>query len=785
MNVYEIFTKITMQNAVSGVMATIARDVLHLEGGIGRLSKAFGELGRTSVAMAGGLSAAGGLGIAYGLKSAVEHAKELGHQLVQVQRTGISAAEYAKAYDVIMKLPSAVPGTTSAGGAKVWAELFSVLGADETTKNLDRLSAFTMSLANTKGIGFNEAAENLRDMVRSADLLRKFVDPKTHQVSHERLEHFLEIGARVITATRGVVGPATWLALAQQGGPVLSTMSDEGLMTMGIVAQYMKGLRAGTALTSAFQQFGGGIMRQSSAEEAAALGLIGPGSLGEGGGPSWARGAHGGGHWRPGRGAGRIIFDEKTLDTPFARALQTDPAIAAQILEQQLLAHGFDTVEKQTKELFKVFGRATTQRLFSDLLGNLPQLLEERHRMLQAIGITAGNQLANTQDPEQAMRNLNAAYEDMIGKISLPGAIAAIPTMKTVGDFFLGMSNWAVKPENAEILANIGIGLGYLSAFMISGGTAAILGALGPAGWLVGGLTALGIATYTYQDSIKNFLFGETGTLSTIQKAITGMFQGIIDWIASYIPAWMKKTNYEGGAFGGGGIIGTSFGGRGGGVVGGGGGRFNGLGLGPGTAARGTLLGNQKLAYAAAIAEGLPPTAAKALVANLSGESLRNPADYHWDVSHMAQGVGQWDPARAAAIKAHFGKFPKDMTVGEQTAASIWEMKTKYPATYRALMGGGSPESMIDALVRDYERPRDKAGAINQRQRYYRGLPSGIANSPHERPAVIHNTMYLDGEVVHRSVVRRLVRGMTHPTTAPYHDGSRHWTPPDAGLVGV
>jgi hypothetical protein len=49
----------------------------------------------------------------------------------------------------------------------------------------------------------------------------------------------------------------------------------------------------------------------------------------------------------------------------------------------------------------------------------------------------------------------------------------------------------------------------------------------------------------------------------------------------------------------------------------------------------------------------------------------------------------------------------------------------------------------------------------------------------------IHNEMTLDGAVVHRSVVKRMVRGMTHPTTAPYHDGSRHWTPPDSGLVGV
>jgi hypothetical protein len=60
-----------------------------------------------------------------------------------------------------------------------------------------------------------------------------------------------------------------------------------------------------------------------------------------------------------------------------------------------------------------------------------------------------------------------------------------------------------------------------------------------------------------------------------------------------------------------------------------------------------------------------------------------------------------------------------------------------------------------------------------------------IRRPPPRHDTHIHNVMYLDGEVLHQSVVKRMVKGMTHPTTAPYHDGSRHWTPPDSGLVGV
>jgi hypothetical protein len=243
MQVYEIFTRLTLENKVSGVLAVMAKEVLGLEGGISRLQAKLGGLNRTSLAVFGGVGFAAGGAMALGLKAAAESAKELGHQLVQVQKLGLSVSEFAKAREIIMSLPSSVPGTTSATGAKIYGEMFSILGADETGKNLDKLAAFTMSIANTKGEGFGAAAEHLRDMVRSADLLRKFVDPATGQTDYKRLDNFLDIGARVITGTHGVVGPETWLALAQQGGPVLSTMTDEGLMTMAIVAQYMKGAR--------------------------------------------------------------------------------------------------------------------------------------------------------------------------------------------------------------------------------------------------------------------------------------------------------------------------------------------------------------------------------------------------------------------------------------------------------------------------------------------------------------------------------------------------------------
>jgi tetratricopeptide (TPR) repeat protein len=61
-------------------------------------------------------------------------------------------------------------------------------------------------------------------------------------------------------------------------------------------------------------------------------------------------------------------------------------------------------------------------------------------------------------------------------------------------------------------------------------------------------------------------------------------------------------------------------------------------------------------------------------------------------------------------------------------------------------------------------------------------------HASYHKPAThvhIENVMVLDGDVVHRSMTKRMVNASTHPTTGPYFDSSRHWAPPDMGIIGV
>ena len=138
----------------------------------------------------------------------------------------------------------------------------------------------------------------------------------------------------------------------------------------------------------------------------------------------------------------------------------------------------------------------------------------------------------------------------------------------------------------------------------------------------------------------------------------------------------------------------------------------------------GNLSANQKEAYAAARGEGLSEKAARALVANMSGEGLpRDAHRVHWDGSHFAHGIVQWDDDRSRKIRAQFGKMPEEMSVAEQTRAAIWEIRNngRFASTKRALEGDNAGD-MIDRLVRNYESPADKGGAIARRSQIYQGL---------------------------------------------------------------
>ncbi len=150
-----------------------------------------------------------------------------------------------------------------------------------------------------------------------------------------------------------------------------------------------------------------------------------------------------------------------------------------------------------------------------------------------------------------------------------------------------------------------------------------------------------------------------------------------------------------------------------------------------------SLQRNQWAAYHAAVGAGLSDVAARALVANMTGESLRHPDDVHPDPSRSnpnqkAHGIVQWDDNRSDAIQRHFGKLPNEMSVEDQTRAAIWEIQTfsTYGKTKDALFQPGrTAEQIVDVLVENYERPKDISGQQTIRKRFLPDVARVIASA--------------------------------------------------------
>lgn len=140
---------------------------------------------------------------------------------------------------------------------------------------------------------------------------------------------------------------------------------------------------------------------------------------------------------------------------------------------------------------------------------------------------------------------------------------------------------------------------------------------------------------------------------------------------------------------------------------------------------------NQQEAYNTLRTEGLTDKAAKILVANLSGESLENPADVHSDPSQRnrqqkAHGIASWDDFRSRRIENRFGSTPDKLSVTEQTKALVWEMKNHYKKAWSDLNNEELPESdRMYSVIKNFESPMDPVGQTNKRFAMYKNLDVG------------------------------------------------------------
>lgn len=730
---YEAAIHLSVTGGAAETMAVLISRILGANVEVAKLAKSLEGL---KIAAMGAVSAFVGFEMIKGVKNLADHAKELSHEMAQLEKLNqnMTASERNRVREWAGGAPGRVQGVTTAGAYKTYSEIRSLFGEESALKMGDTILRFGQVLGGLTG-NWDKVDQQVLKMVRAGDLLGKFTDPATHKTDYDKLQRFLDLGTKVINATGGMISPSTWFGLAQQGGPALSNMTDEGLLAMAMAAQGMGGMRAGTAMTSAYQQVIGGKGTQYAAQKLHDFGLVGDFDVGKGGHLLWHKGA---------------------LDTPWTRQMQKDPLEATQMLQEAMIKAGYDTIEKQVPVLFEAFGRQTTQRLVHDFLRNYPQMKGERGRLEAGQGVIgAGNVQAN-QDYMFAMHAFSAAWEDMMAKVGLPAAQAAIPMLKSVGQFFLNLGTWSFKPENADTLKLIAQGITVLGAALMAAGTVAILAALGPVGWIAGGITAIGIAVAAHGQDWKNWLESmramnwntiiaealEPAILAVkawflnLKNAIIEALQGIWQNMKENIGKLFHWTSYEGGGGGGGGMMNASYGG--------------------GAGASGAMSAGERAQYASMIRQYGGAEASNLLkiygtegaigYVGDSGSSF-GPFQLH----KGGPGSAGYDFMRETGLD------PADRSTVKAQILWMKEYGRKH-GVYSSQVWHGLRDRGVGSL-----RSSQRKGG--------------------DQEAAIHVHTHIDGVQVAHTVAKHATRLAQFPTSAPYFDGSRAFTTPDHGLA--
>jgi uncharacterized membrane protein YphA (DoxX/SURF4 family) len=514
MEAYKIGISMMMTGNYAQVLGALSKGLLGVHANVKELESGFGRL-RSVIEGAIGVFA--GEKLLRGLVEITEKTKDLSHELTQIKRLGVDDADFNAARRQAQRVTERVRGVTETQALEIYGLGYSMFGANESLQIMDPLARFFVASGNTTG---NYDVKQLQQMLRAADLTGQFTNPQTKQLDLERLQHFLDLGTRVQSVTHGAVGPQTWLGLAQQGAPALTHMSDEGLITEGILAQYLGGPRAGTALMSAYQQLVGGTMFKRNAEALQEIGMLKPGEWGVSG--------------------GHVMLSQEASKR-MSETLGKDPLAFTDKLIEQMAAAGITDPDRQSDELYRIFGRQTTQRMFSDLMRNRNQIRAERGRAMGAMSTDASNATANSEDVEQNLHNLSAAWDNLLLAVAGPDSKIEITVIGNLTSAFEGLTK-ILRGFPVPVLEGIGVALAAIGTALVGGGIALILGANAPIVAFVSGLAAAVAAAAALVDwqSVGARI---SGALSSIANAISAFWDKLKSIAGALNPATPGQTN--------------------------------------------------------------------------------------------------------------------------------------------------------------------------------------------------------------------------------------------------
>jgi hypothetical protein len=490
-----------MSSNHAAVLSALGSGLLGIQKHVNNLQNGFSRLG---IAIGGALSVTAGMALFGVMEKIVDKTKDYSDELVKLQRLGGAMAPAVasgdisrRAFDIAQRVPMSVTDILKITGAT-----YSILGQEDSMKVWEQLARFQFLMQSDKDF-HGDAGKDMAQFLRAGELGGRLTDPATHKAAVEELQKFLDLSAKVMTATHGMVTPQTMLGMTQQAGFSMRGMTDEGFMNMAIAAQAMGGPRAGTAMLSLYNQLAGGKMTPKAAQAMQDIGLLNAGE------------------WEQAKGGGVIVKED--AKARLEKLVGKNPMDFVDGILADFERRGITDPAEQRRKLADALSRQTSQRFVIEQMMNREQIAAERGRIGGAMGAGSGFDLLMNQSVTANMEALSNAWTNLLTAVAGPNSQNVIAVLQTLTGSINGVTA-AVNSANPETLKNLGMGLGILAGALVGGGGAAVFAAFGPAGWLVAGIIALGGAAVMYRKDITAFFDSLNAFFSRLRDSINGLF---------------------------------------------------------------------------------------------------------------------------------------------------------------------------------------------------------------------------------------------------------------------
>jgi hypothetical protein len=486
-NAYLIGVNLALSSNHRQVLQALSHGLLGINTNVNQVHTSFTRLG---TAIGGAFALFTGGVILRGLTSIVDKTKDLSRELtnIRIMQPGVDIDALSRQFQATARQ---VRGVSQADVAGIYGRSYSLIGPEAAQRAMGPLAQFGAAVGAESGKGFS--SEDLAKIAQVAVQTNRIAT--AGQYDAKKFTDFLDTAHKMMIGTDFRVGFGDLLTMTKRGNLPLSGMSNEGIMGMGMMAQAMGAAQTGTALMSLNQQLlGGQGFSQRIRDEWVRLGMAKEGDF-VGGRQGTA--AH---HLRlPGgitvRGGGSHLgFGGGIVMSPDLRERLRGEmgedllGYVANKLIPSMVGAGITDPQKQSAEVYSLYGRGTTQRFMAELIRDNQRLIEERQRLSGAMGYQDATGVLAAHSVPYNIGALDKAWNNLLQTLSGPNSENTIWILqKMTGALEYLTETLARHPTAVTYLAG---GLVALAGLVVVGGPIAI--ALAAGGWLVGGFMRLG-----------------------------------------------------------------------------------------------------------------------------------------------------------------------------------------------------------------------------------------------------------------------------------------------------